>query len=161
VQAPATHEKRNEMKKIAAALVALVTLTALLAGLLGTAVSSSTAAPERVTVTKRLMLNELASRGLGPNRFVGTDRIKSRGKFAGFVSYTGAFDPDTGTGRLYAGLALKGGLINARVPFTAEDQAEFAGRITGGLGKYQGITGTITGRTLEAGKTLLILTYEL
>jgi type II secretory pathway pseudopilin PulG len=150
------------MKKIAAALVALVTA----AGLLATAVSSSTAtssaaaSAERATHTKRFVLHQVASANLGSNSFAGTDRVKSRAinKPVGFVSYTGTFNRDTDTVRLWAGIALKGGIINARVTLT--EAPPFTGRITGGSGAYEGITGTVTGRSMGP-KTYLTLHYEL
>jgi hypothetical protein len=150
------------MKKIAAALVALVTT----AGLLATAVPSSTASSpegasaERATHTKRFVLHEVASANLGGNSFAGTDRVKSRAtnEAVGFVSYTGTFNRNTDTVRLWAGIALKGGIINARVTLT--EAPPFTGRITGGNGAYQGITGTISGRSTET-KTYLTLHYEL
>jgi hypothetical protein len=152
------HEKGIEMKKIAAALVALVVT---MAGLTGAAVSSSTAAQEHPTYTKRLVLHEIASAGLGTFSFAGTDRIRSRAtnNVLGFVSYSGVFHPRTETVTLWASLALRGGLIHGRVKLTDDDR--FTGTITGGAGKYRGITGTISGRSASGNRTFVNLHYAL
>ena len=113
-------------------------------------------------MTKRLVLKEIAGANLGRFSFAGTDRIRSRATndVRGFVSYTGVFNPQTQTVRIFAGLALQGGVIFGRVMLT-EESDRFTGRITGGSGKYRGITGTITGRSVGENRTFLNLHYEL
>jgi hypothetical protein len=145
------------MKKIAAAAVALTTL----AGLSSAAVSSSTAAPERAMHTKRFVLNEIASHNLGRYAFAGSDRIRSRGsgEVVGYDSYTGVFDPQAETLRVWVGVALKGGVINVRVNFTEDNR--FAGKILGGTGRYKGIDGTVTGRGVSSDRTFVTLRYTL
>jgi hypothetical protein len=148
------------MKKIAAALVALVVT---MAGLTGAAVSTSTAAQEHPTThTKRLVLHEIAGAGLGPRSFAATARIRSRATndVLGFASYTAVFNRRTERVRIWASLALRGGLIHLRVTLT-EEEDRFTGRITGGAGKYRGITGTFTGREASGNRTFLNLHYAL
>jgi hypothetical protein len=147
------------MKKIAAALVALVVT---MAGLTSSAVSSSTATQEHPTYTKRLVLHEIASAGLGPRSFAGTDRVRSRatGNVLGFASFTAVFNRRTETARIWASFALRGGLIHVRVRLTEETE-RFTGRITGGSGKYRGITGTISGRSTSGNRTFVNLHYAL
>jgi len=145
------------MKKIAAAVVALVTV----AGLTSASVSSSTAAPDRTTHTKRFVLKEIASHDLGKNAFAGADRVRARAshKVVGFDSYTGRFHPKSGTVTIWVGIALSGGVIDGRVLFT--DENSFTGRIVGGSGKYKGVRGTIRGRSADHGRTFVTLRYRL
>jgi hypothetical protein len=147
------------MKKIAAATVALATL----AGLSSAAVSSSTAAPERQMHTKRYVLHEIASHQLGQYSFAGSDRITSRrsGEVVGYDSFTAVFDPQTEMGRFWVGAALKGGVINIRVRVTDPESDQFAGKITGGTGRYMGIEGTVTGRGVSGNRTYVTLRYTL
>ena len=67
------------MKNVATASAALL-MVGTLAGAFALPSSASPSAPsaERAMHTKRLVIVETAGQGVGPNSFVGTDRIRSR-----------------------------------------------------------------------------------
>ena len=148
------------MKKLAAAATGVVMLAGLTAG--SVASSSSSTAPERDQVTKRLVLTELASKDLGRRHFVGADRDRSRatGDVVGFDAFSGVFHRETRTVRIFAAFALRGGIIDGFVTFRGNEN-RFSGKITHGSGRFRGVEGTIRGRTADNGKTFVTLRYRL
>ena len=145
------------MKKQTAAALALIAVPALA----GAATMQDTATAGTTTYTRHLVLHQTGTHNLGKYDFAGTDKISDRstGKFLGYDAITGHFDPKANTARIHAALALKGGLLIARVHNVTENS--YKGRITGGTGAYQGVTGTLIARDVGHGKTLLNLTYTL
>jgi len=145
------------MKKTAAALL-LMTVPALT----GAAVLQDSATAGTSTHTTKLILQAEGQHRLGKADFAGTDKAMSAATHdvVGFDTVTGHFNVKTKTVVIQAALALKGGIILARVR-SANNNPVFKGRIIGGTGAYSGITGTVTGRDEGHGKTLLTLHWML
>ena len=127
------------------AAVAAAALAAM-AALSGAAAAPGVATEDRALHTKRLVLNQIAFKQLGPNSLVGADKVRSRatGDVIGYDSLTIRNNPAAETATVDVALALRGGLIVGRVTVGAGNH--FEGRILSGTGKYRGIDGTITGR---------------
>lgn len=145
------------MKKTAAAALLLTLPT-----LAGAAVLQDSATAGTTTHTTKLILQAEGQHRLGKTDFAGTDKALSAATHdvVGFDTVTGHFNTKTKTVVIQAALALKGGLILARV-HNSTDNPDFKGRILGGTGAYNGITGTVTGRDEGHGKTLLTLHWSL
>lgn len=145
------------MKKTAAALL-LMTIPALT----GAGVLQDSATAGTSTHTTKLVLHQQSSHRVGKFDFTGTDKAVSAATHdvVGFDSFTGHFDRQTKTAVIQAAFALKGGIILVRVRFVNNDPA-FKGRILGGTGAYQGISGTVTGRDEGHGKNLVTLHWSL
>jgi hypothetical protein len=75
--------------------------------------------------------------------FGGTDKNRSKGKFAGYDVISGTFDISTRTADIDFALSRKGGLMYGHV--TGTEGGQYAGRVTGGTGRYKGAKGTVTG----------------
>jgi hypothetical protein len=130
----------------------------------GATVMPGSAAHDAVATTRHFTLVATGSHQVGKLSFVGTDRMRRAGNTVGFDAYSGRFYPRQNRGVIRASFALKGGTILARMHtlgFTPGGPVDFAGRITGGRGKYRGISGTITGHQPPptSNKTFVTLTY--
>ena len=148
------------MKRIAFAAAGVVVA----AGLTGAAVLPGSAAHEATTTTRHYVLHQTGSHNVGKFSFVGTDKIRHAGNVVGFDAISGRFFPRQERVIVRVSFALRGGIIHGRVhnrPFTPGGPAEFVGRITGGSGKYRGITGVITARSPgeNSKKTFVTLVY--
>jgi hypothetical protein len=159
------------MRKSVVAAVALVGATALsgAAVLPGTAALPRTATADSsksdaaaVTFTKRFVLHEIRSHGLGRFTFAGADKVMARrsGEVVGFDSFTGRFFPSQNRVVIDVGVALKGGVIVGRV-HASGDVDTFQGPILKGTGKYKDIRGTISGRSASGRRTFVTLVYRL
>jgi hypothetical protein len=147
------------MKKTLAASAALITATTLS----GAAVLSGPATAQGTVHTMKLVLHETGTHNVGRNSFVGTDKARSAetGKVVGFDTVSGSFNRKTHAAQLDVALALKGGLIVGHVS-TSGSNPRFKGTITSGTGVFEGITGTIRGRSPGDGtKTFVTLRWEL
>jgi hypothetical protein len=155
------------MNKLAATSAALVAVSSLSgAAVLSSAATATAPGPapvERATHTKKLLLNETASHDVGKTSFVGTDRIRSASthEVIGYDSLSGRFNEKTGKVSVHVAVALRGGIMLGKVSFIADAGPEFAGTITQGSGRYDGVTGTITGRFARHGRTFVTLRYTL
>lgn len=152
------------MKRAAAAAAAMfVGLTALTGAAATT--GSATAVDAKEQHSKKLVLRELASQDLSRRTFAGADKVKSAasGELVGYDSYTGKYYPRKQKAVLQVALALKGGIIVARVSatFTSDSPPPINGRILKGTGKYKGIDGTVSGRLTESDRVPITLNYRL
>jgi hypothetical protein len=145
--------------------VSRTTLALTAAGLALTGVAAapllgSTANAQGATQTLELTAHQSGSHSLGKTSFAGTDvdRNPTTGKIVGYDAITGHFNTSTGVVKVDASLALKGGMITARLKGSGASNA-LDGVITGGTGKYAGITGTI--QTTGNKVTHITLTYTL
>jgi hypothetical protein len=122
------------------------------------------AAPARATThTLKLAAHQTANHNIPPNKFVSadTDRNPTTGTVRGYDSITGSFNFTTKAVKIDAAVALKGGLITAHLVGSGNSNI-LDGVITGGTGKYQGITGTIHTFSKSNSKvTHITLTYTL
>jgi hypothetical protein len=124
----------------AAALV-LLGSTALALGPSG----PGTAGPSGHETTMKVVARHLASKQLGHNRLVETDKILTAGKVIGFSANTCAFDFSTSTAKCAIAVALQRGQLRARVTVNADAADGSAkGVIVGGTGAYQGARGTVS-----------------
>ena len=147
------------MKKSAAAAAAVLVATSVLSG---AAVMPGAATEDRSPHTKRFVLHETASHGLGDRTFAGTDKVRSRhsGQLVGFDTFTGKFYPRTNKVVIDTAFALRGGIIVGRLSIHGSDP-HFDGPILKGTGNYKGIGGTIEGRLTNSRRTFLTLHYHL
>ena len=113
---------RNDMKNLATASAAVLTVVGTLAGgfLAAVPASASPSDPppdERAMHTMRLVIVETATHSVGPNSAVGTDRIRSRSshKVVGYYSETVTLNPKTGIATFRVAFSLEGGIIEVRV----------------------------------------------
>jgi hypothetical protein len=151
------------MKRLALA-VAGVAATAGLTG--GAAILPGSAAQDAATTTRHYVLHQTGTHNTGKFTFAGTDKIRHGDKVVGFDAITGRFYPRQDRVVIRVSFALRGGMILARVhnlAFTPGGPTEFAGRITGGTGKYRGIDGTITAHSPAGNskKTFVTLAYTM
>jgi hypothetical protein len=149
------------MKKI---WCAALTASAALA-ISGATVVPGSAERETTSTTRHLVLVASGSHAVGKLSFAGTDKIRRLGHVVGFDAYSGRFFPRQNRGVIWASFALKGGTIQARmhtVGFAPGEAVDFAGRVTGGTGKFHGVGGTITAHQPPppSDKTFVSLTYS-
>lgn len=130
---------KNTICTRAAALV-LLGSTALALGTSG----PGTAGPSGHETTMKVVARQLASKQLGRNRLVETDKILASGKVVGFSANTCAFDFSTSTAKCAIAVALQRGQLRARVTVNAKDGTS-TGVVVGGTGAYRGARGTVSG----------------
>lgn len=87
------------------------------------------------------------------------DRNKA-GKIIGFDVIYGSFNPKTNTATGRVALSTQGGILYGSLHFT--NGPVTTGRVTGGTGKFRGVTGTIYGKSInKAGtRTAVVITYH-
>ncbi len=103
-----------------------------------------TAGPSGHATTMKFVARQLASKQLGRNRLVESDKILASGKVIGFSANACAFDFSTSTAKCAVAVALQRGQLRARVTVNATDGTS-EGVIVGGTGAYQGARGTLSG----------------
>lgn len=124
------HRSRNV---VGASLLGVGAL-ALISG--GAAASSTTSMH-----TLRFKSVQLTSHNIArTNRFINTDKDVRNGMYVGNDVFEGRLDPRTLVISTIDSFALKGGFIYATTETTGKTAS---GQITGGTGKYDGITGTV------------------
>jgi hypothetical protein len=143
--------------------IALTAAGLALTGVAAAPLLGSTANAQGATQTLKLAAHETASHNIGKSSFIGddTDRNPATGAIVGYDSITGHFDFATKQVDIDAALAVKGGLITAHLTGKGNTNV-LDGTITGGTGKYAGITGTIHTTSKNGSKvTHITLTYTL
>jgi hypothetical protein len=87
--------------------------------------------------------------------------VNWRGRVIGFDQLNLTFNPKTGKGHGNFTFDTKGGFIYGTLKLNAS--ARVTGRLTGGTGKFRGVTGTISARNLNRSgtKTAVTLRYRL
>jgi hypothetical protein len=134
------------------AAVGMTTAT-LIAGVAGGATTlSASGAPQTKTV--RFTAVETGSHNFPPTGFAGTDVERHNGKVIGYDTFDGTFDLTTHVAHLRVAVSWRGGMLFIRGRQT--EAGVFTGTITGGNGKYQGATGTVTGHQHGPKKTRLV-----
>ena len=81
------------------------------------------------------------------------------GKVIGADSTSGKYDPSTGVVTGDVSITRKGGLMSGTFSLDTETE-KFTGAIRGGLGRYKGVTGTITGHDVSDNVTDVTITYS-
>jgi hypothetical protein len=136
--------KRAAVGAAAAALVA--------GAVAGATTTSASGAPQTRTV--RFVAVETGSHRFPPTSFAGSDVERHKGKVIGYDSFTGKFNLQTHVAHLRVAISWRGGQIFLRGRQT--EAGVFTGTITGGTGKYQGASGTVTGHQDGPKKTRLV-----
>jgi hypothetical protein len=147
-------------KTAAAAAGGLVTVAALTGAGVQAGFATADSAPEH---TKRYVLKLVDSAELGETAFAAAARMKSKrtGEVVGYENHTGRWDPDTGDLVLNVGMALRGGVLVARLK-PGKTQQTFVGPILKGSGKYAGIDGSIRVHPEKGtSRTIAVLRYRL
>lgn len=142
-------------KRLAAALAAGVAVPAAAAGVLVPALASASAAAGSHTLTFTAV--KLKAANLSKTAFAQTERDVKNGKTIGFDVIRGSFNPATNSASGNAAVALAGGDIYGTLKLS--NGPTTTGRVTGGTGKYKGITGTITG-TSSGNSTKVTIKYH-
>jgi hypothetical protein len=126
-------------------------------GVAGAATLSASGAPQTRTV--KFVAIETGSHRIGSHGFAGTDVERHKGKVIGYDAITGTFNLTTHVAHLRVAVAWRGGMLF--VKGTQTEAGKFVGTITGGNGKYQGASGTVTGQQASPKKTALVahITY--
>jgi hypothetical protein len=123
----------------------------------------SAATPKPATHTLKLAAHQTANHSVGKTSFIGadTDRDPRTHAIRGYDAVSGHFNATTAVVKIDVALALKRGTITAHLVGKGP-ATDLHGMITGGTGKYAGITGTI-GTTSKEGSTVthITLTYKL
>jgi hypothetical protein len=143
--------------------IAVTSACLALTGVAAAPLLGSMANAQGATQTLKLAAHETGSHNIGKSSFVGddTDRNPTTGAIVGYDSITGHFNVTTHAVDIDAAVALKGGLITAHLTGKG-NTSTFDGAITGGTGKYAGITGTIHATSKNGSKvTHITLTYTL
>jgi hypothetical protein len=110
------------------------------------AVAGAASAP--TTHTIRLIATHTASHNFSRSSAVVAETDRHNGKVIGYdvVSFIG-----TGHPRLLGSFATRGGVINFRIPLT--NTKTLHGKVTGGLGRFAGISGTVAATPLNKANT--------
>lgn len=138
-------------KRVAVGLIAVGSLT--VAGV-GTGLATSSAKTHTLTFKGV----QLKSTSPSKTTFVQAEKDVSKGKTIGYDVVTGKFDPQTHLVKGSVSVALRGGEIYAS--FTIAQDNSLSGKVTGGSGKYKGVSGTITGTQPKKNVEAVTITYH-
>lgn len=141
-------------KKTASVLAAGVAVPALAAAVLVPALASASTTSHTIKFTAV----KLKQANVSKTAFAESEKDVKNGKIIGFDVIRGSFNPTTHSASGNAAVALKGGDIYATLRFS--NGPTTTGQVTGGTGKYKGITGTITGQSHAHGRTSVTITYQ-
>ncbi|HEY2299221.1 MAG TPA: hypothetical protein VGH43_15920 [Jatrophihabitans sp.] len=110
------------------------------------AVAGAASAPTNHTI--RLIATQTASHNFSRSSGVEADTDRHNGKVIGYdvLSFIG-----TGGGKLLGSFATRGGVINFRIPLTKTKTLH--GKVTGGSGRFSGVSGTIAATPLNKANT--------
>ena len=113
------------------------------------------------TTTHTLRLNSITKGGhqVGPRSFAGIDVDKRHGKILGYDTVSGKFNIKTHIAVLDVAAALRGGLLY--IHGRSNEAGDFAGKVTGGTGRFHGATGTVTGTQVNNNTTKIVVHYTL
>jgi hypothetical protein len=86
--------------------------------------------------------------------------LNSKGKLIGFDEIYSTFNPKAQTGKGTVVLDIKGGFVYGVLDFGAGSTT--TGKVTGGTGKFKGVTGTIVGTDLNksGSRTAVVIKYH-
>jgi hypothetical protein len=132
--------------------------TATVAAGLGVATTIDTASAAAKVHTLKFVAVGTGSHNTGNNTFVGTDVERHHGTVVGYDTLSGKFNINTHKVFIRVAVARKGGLLYAHL--TQNQSGDFAGRVTGGAGRFKGARGTVTGHSGPHNKTFVTLRYH-
>jgi hypothetical protein len=122
---------------------------------IGTAFAASSASTHTLTFTAI----QTTSHNIGKTGFINAEKDVSHGKYLGNDIVTGTFNAAQGVAKAHVALAIKGGFIYGS--FTIDQQGTLShGKVTGGTGKYAGVTGTINGTAASQTREKVTVTYH-
>jgi hypothetical protein len=129
-------------------------------GVVASSATASTSAPHAKTHTETFISRgekniELGSRAV----FADFSKDIEHGKVVGADSSSGAYDPKTGVVSADVSVLRRGGLLYGRFTLDTRSGA-IAGTIDGGLGKFKGATGTVSGHAVNNNDSTVTLTYH-
>jgi hypothetical protein len=140
-------------KRQVAVGVASVTMVA--AGL-GVASTVDTASAAATVHTLKFVATQTAQRNTGHGTFVGTEVERHKGTFVGYDTLSGKFNIHTHRAILHVAVSRPGGLLYAVVVVRSGPAGNFAGKVTGGAGKFKGARGTVTGHSPSNGNKAFV-----
>jgi hypothetical protein len=108
-----------------------------------TTVDGASAAPRIHTL--KFVATTTAQHGTGHGTFVGTEIERHKGKFVGYDTLSGKYNFHTQKAIIHVAAARPGGLLYVVV--VQGPSGHFAGKVTGGAGRFKGARGTVTGHS--------------
>jgi hypothetical protein len=129
-------------------------------GLTGSDATASTTSSHAKTYTQTFISRDVTSSQLGKGgAYVDFARDVKHGTVIGADSSSGQYHAKSQTVTADTTIERKGGLMFGT--FTLDFQTgHLSGKIVGGLGKYKGVTGTISGRALNDKDTKATIVYH-
>jgi hypothetical protein len=129
-------------------------------GLTGSDATASTASSHAKTYTQTFVSRDVTSNQLGKSgAYVDFARDVKHGSVIGADSSSGRYHAKSQTVTADMSVERKGGLMFGT--FTLDFQTrQLSGTILGGLGKYKGVTGTVSGRALNDKVTRVTIVYH-
>ncbi len=134
------------------------------AGLLGTSafLLPAMASPQRATThTVKFTSVQVKSINFSKTRFGQSDvDLNKAHKRVGFDTLNGVFNPKTGSVKIDVAIDAKGGFMYFHLHSTSE--STFAGKMTGGTGKFKHAHGTLVASNLNQNgtRTAVTITYQ-
>ena len=137
----------------------VLVISAITGALAVTGVGVSLASSSVKTHTVKLTSTQVSEKFLPGDHFVDADKDLSSGKYVGTDSVSGQYNAKTEKVKGEAAFALSGGMIYANVEIS-DKTAVLAGKLTGGAGKFKGISGTVTGTVVSEKVTDVTIAYS-
>ena len=134
--------------------VGVASVTMVAAGL-GVASTVDTASAAATVHTLKFVATQTAQRNTGHGTFVGTEVERHKGTFVGYDTLSGKFNIHTQRAILHVAVARPGGLLYAVVVVQGAS-GDFAGKVTGGAGRFKGARGTVTGHSPSNGNKAFV-----
>jgi hypothetical protein len=142
----------------------LITATAV-AGLVGTSafLVPAMASSDSATHTVKFTSIELKGLSFTKTHFGQSDKdVNSAHKTVGFDTLNGVFDPKTGSATIDVSFDAAGGFMYFHLHSTSSAGDSFAGKMTGGTGKFKNATGSLVANNLNksGSRTAVTITYH-
>ena len=138
--------------------VGVASVTMVAAGL-GVATTVDTASAAAKVHTLKFVATQTGQHNTGNGTFVGTEIERHHGKVVGYDTLSGKFNVQTHTAFIRVAAARKGGLLYVQV--VVDPSGQFAGKVTGGAGRFKGARGTVTGHSApNSNKTFVTVKYH-
>ena len=127
----------------------------------GAVVLPALASPQAATHTVKFTSVQLKSINFSQTHFGQSDVDRNHAhKTVGFDTLNGVFNPKTGSVKIDVAFDTKGGFMYFHLHSTSE--TTFAGKMTGGTGRFAHATGTIKAKNLNSDgtRTAVTITYR-
>jgi hypothetical protein len=137
----------------------LFAVCAMTGALAVTGVGVGIASSSAKTHTLRVKSTVVSEKVLPGGHFVDADKDTSKGKYVGTDAVSGAYLKKTNTAKGEVAFALSGGIMYANIAENAKTGV-LTGKLTGGAGKFKGISGTVKGTAVSEKSTDVTVIYS-